>query len=69
MFNPFEYEHNWNYRERKIGCHHAEYDCKIREQDPLDWRVHDSEVYQHVVDNALSAEHKAPSKGTNQGGS
>src|SRR6516162_9394832 len=66
MFNPCEHKHHWNYRERKIGCHHAEYDGEIREQQPLDWGVRDSKAYQHVVDDSLSAEHKAPSKGTNQ---
>src|ERR1700730_18843520 len=66
MFDPYEYERNWNYRERKIGCHHAEHDREIGEQQPLDWRVHDSKAYQRVVDDALSAKHKAPSKGTNQ---
>jgi len=49
-----------------LGRHHAEHHCELREQQPLDGRVHDAKAHEHVVDDALSAKHEAPSKRTNQ---
>src|SRR6267143_1904658 len=40
MLDSREYEHDRNYRERKIGRHHPKHDCKISEQQPFHRRAY-----------------------------
>src|ERR1700730_16710468 len=66
MLDSREHQHDRNYRERKIGCHHPKHDCKISEQQPFHRRAYGPKARQPVVDDTLPAEHEAPGKGANQ---